>query len=179
MLPAFAVATALSVHFSLSFFQNPYVKTAILVATVVFISASYAAVWRDGPVCFQEASINSRDRIPMEATLASNLKKLPLESTLLMYLGSHVGAVQQAAIPLARVINEGNHRPWKSPVDEEGLWERALAKPQSYVDYVVAIEGDPVDLKVNKVGMTPMAVVHSRGEPEATIYWSGREHRSQ
>ncbi len=179
MLPAFAVAAALSVHFALTFFQNAYLKTAVLLAVIIFISASYAAVWHAGPVCFLEATINSRDRIPMEATLASNLKKLPPESTLLMYLGNHVGAVQQAGIPLARVINEGNHRPWKSPVDENGLWERALAKPQAYADYVIAIEGDPVDLNVNKAGMSPEAILHSRGEPETTIYWSGRDHRSQ
>ncbi len=33
-----------------------------------------------------------------------------------MYLGDHVGALQRAAIPLSRTINEGNHRPWKKPV---------------------------------------------------------------
>ncbi len=178
LLPAFAVAAALSVHFALRLFQNAYVKTTILLAIIVFVAASYAAVWHAGPVCFQEAAINSRDRIPMESAVAFNLRKLPPQSTLLMYLGNHVGAVQQAGIPLAHVVNEGNHRPWKSPVDEEGLWERALTTPRTYVDYVVAIEGDPVDLRVNKLGMTPISVLHSRGEPAATIYWSGRDPRS-
>ena len=83
--------------------------------------------------------MNSRTRIAFETELASNLKKLPHDSTLLMYLGDHVGALQRAGIPLRRTINEGNHRPWKAPIDREGLWERALANPSQYVDYVVAM----------------------------------------
>ena len=61
-----------------------------------------------------------------------------------MYLGNHVGALQQAGIPLRRVINEGNHRTWKQPVDQDGLWERALANPAKYADFVIAFEGDAV-----------------------------------
>ena len=61
-----------------------------------------------------------------------------------MYLGEHVGALEQAGIPLRRTINEGNHRVWKRPFDPEGLWERALADPAAYADYVIGFEGDPV-----------------------------------
>ena len=112
---------------------------------MVLIVASYASVWRAQPVSFEEAELNSRTRIAFETALASNLKKLPHDSSLLMYLGDHVGALQQAGIPLRRTINEGNHRPWKAPIDPEGLWERALANPSQYVDYVIAMQGDPVD----------------------------------
>ena len=80
----------------------------------------------------------------MERELADFVKVLPPDSTLLMYLGNHVGALQQAGIPLRRVINEGNHRTWKQPADEDGLWERALANPAQYADYVIAFEGDAV-----------------------------------
>ena len=45
-----------------------------------------------------------------------------------MYLGNHVGALQQAGIPLRRVINEGNHRTWKQPADQDGLWERSAGQ---------------------------------------------------
>jgi hypothetical protein len=85
-----------------------------------------------------------------------------------------VGALQQAGIPLRRTINEGNHRPWKAPIDVEGLWERALANPPQYVDFVVAVDGDPVALGVQKQGLSSMLVIRTVGQPAATIYWTHR-----
>ena len=102
------------------------------------------AIWRATPVSLKEAQVNMRTRNQLETQVAIWLRKLPPNSTLLMYLGDHVGAVQQAGIPLKRVINEGNHRTWKQPADPDGLWERALADPAHYADYVVAFEGDSV-----------------------------------
>ena len=87
-----------------------------------------------------------------------------------MYLGNHVGALQQAGIPLRRVINEGNHRTWKQPVDSEGLWERSLANPARYADFVIAFDGDAVSTGVQKQGLFPLAVIHVSGQPKATIY---------
>ena len=63
-------------------------------------SASYASIW-SAPVCFREALVNSRGRIALERELADFLRVLPPDSTLLMYLGSHVGAVQQAGSTVA------------------------------------------------------------------------------
>ncbi len=74
------------------------------------------------------------------------------------------------AIPLRRVINEGNHRTWKQPVDPEGLWERALANPAQYADFVIAFDGDAVSTGVQKQDLIPLAVIHVSGQPKATIY---------
>jgi len=68
------------------------------------------------------------------------------------------------------VINEGNHRVWKQPADPEGLWERALATPERYADFVIAFEGDPVSMQVNKTKIASLAVIHVSGQPQATIY---------
>ena len=87
-----------------------------------------------------------------------------------MYLGNHVGALQQAGVPLRRVINEGNHRTWKQPADLDGLWERALANPAKYADFVIAFEGDAVSIGVQKQDLVSLAVIHVSGEPAATIY---------
>ena len=87
-----------------------------------------------------------------------------------MYLGDHVGAFERAGIPLSRVINEGNHRPWKRPMDPEGLWERALAHPAAYADYVIAFDRDPVARSVNRSELESMLVLHMTGQPEAAIY---------
>ena len=59
-----------------------------------------------------------------------------------MDLGEHVGVMEQAGIPLRQVVNNENHRPWKRPTDPDGLWERALADPPRYVDFVIAFDGD-------------------------------------
>jgi hypothetical protein len=136
---------------------------------MIFAAASYGSIW-SAPVCLGEATVNSRGRVAVERELADFLKALPNDSTLLMYLGEHVGALQQAGIPLRRVINEGNHRTWKQPVDVDGLWERALANPSQYAEFVIAFEGDAVSNAVQKQNLIPLAVIHASGQPKATIY---------
>ena len=87
-----------------------------------------------------------------------------------MYLGDHVGLFQQAGIPLSRVTNEGNHRPWVLPTDPQGLWERALEHPADYADYAVAFDSDPVASKANKSELVSLEIVRVSGQPQATIY---------
>ncbi|MGH9538687.1 MAG: hypothetical protein ACRD3H_12220, partial [Terriglobales bacterium] len=123
---------------------------------------------------FREAWINSRTRVALEHELADFLKALPPDSSILMYLGDHVGALQQAGIPLRQVINEGNHRTWKQPADADGLWERALADPAQYAEFVVAFDGDPVSTRMQdrnvQKNLAPLAAIHVSGQPTATIY---------
>jgi hypothetical protein len=168
LLPAFAVFSALAVYFVASFVRHAQAKVGVAATALIFVAVSYASIWHDS-VSFREASINSRARIALESEVGAYLKGLPRDSTLLMYTGDHVGALQQAGIPLRRVINEGNHRTWRQP-DPEGLWERALANPEGYSDFVIAFEGDPVSLGARTQAMVPLAVIHASGQPQATIY---------
>jgi len=177
LLPLFSLAAALPTYFLFRVAENKLAKTIVVSTALILLAASYASVWRAQPVCFREAWVNSRTRIALETELASNLKKLPHDSALLMYLGDHVGALQQAGIPLRRTINEGNHRPWKAPTDREGLWERALANPSQYVDYVVALDGDPVAVGVQRESLSSVVVIRTPGQPSATIYWTHRSAR--
>jgi hypothetical protein len=87
-----------------------------------------------------------------------------------MYLGNHVGAMQQAGISLSRVINEGNHHPWAGATDPQGLWERALKDPAAYANYVIAFDSDPVASSVNKKQIAALVVVRVTGQSQATIY---------
>ncbi len=169
LLPAFAVFVALAVYFAAQRVQRGAVRFVAAAAGLMFVAASYASIWL-APVCFREAVINSRGRISVERELTDFVEALPPDSTLLMYLGSHVGALQCAGVPLRRVINEGNHRTWKQPADLDGLWERALANPAKYADFVIAFEGDAVSTGVQKPDLIPLAVIHASGEPKATIY---------
>jgi hypothetical protein len=95
-----------------------------------------------------------------------------------MYLGAHVGALEQAGIPLRRVINEGNHRVWKQPVDPEGLWEHALADPAAYADYVVGFEGDPVWTAAKDRRLTALVEIHTTGQPRAAIFQGRTQGRA-
>jgi hypothetical protein len=177
LLPAFAVFTAVSLHLLRTLARGRWMKFAVGAVMIGLVAASYASVWRAQPICYREAWVNSRTRITLETELASDLKLLPHNATLIMYLGDHVGALQRAGIPLRQTINEGNHRPWARPSDPEGLWERALADPHQYADYVIALAGDPVAAAVQKRDLTSMLVIHTAGQPPATIYWTGRTAR--
>jgi hypothetical protein len=171
LLPAFAAAMGIVVHLALRIEGwNWRLRLALALGVFAFVTASYASIWRATPVSLKEAQVNMRSRNRLEADLAIWLRKLPPNSTLLMYLGDHVGAVQQAGIPLKRVINEGNHRTWKQPVDPEGLWERALADPARYADYVVAFEGDGVWQAVQARHLEALVEIHTTGQARAVLY---------
>jgi hypothetical protein len=171
LLPAFAAAMGIVVHLALRIEGwNWRLRLALALGVFAFVTASYASIWRATPVSLKEAQVNMRSRNRLEADLAIWLRKLPPNSTLLMYLGDHVGAVQQAGIPLKRVINEGNHRTWKQPVDPDGLWERALADPARYADYVVAFEGDGVWQAVQARHLEALVEIHTTGQARAVLY---------
>ena len=171
LLPAFAAAPAVLVYLAMRTDRlQRRLRLAAISGAFVFLIVSYASVWSAGPVCLREAQINMRGRNHLEAQLAGWLRTLPPDSTLLMYLGDHVGAVQQAGIPLRQVINEGNHRVWKQPVDPDGLWERALANPPQYADFVVAFEGDPVWQAVQERRLPELVEIHTTGQARAILY---------
>jgi hypothetical protein len=179
MLPAFAAFTAAAAFALIRFAASRRWRLAISLIFILLTAASYAIVWRKGPVSFEEAVVNSRSRIAMESALATNLELLPANSTYLMYLGDHVGAFERAGIPLSHVINEGNHRPWKRPRDPEGLWEKALADPTAYVDFVIAFDSDAVAKTANKDELTSLLILRVTGQPEATIYRTNRSNQGR
>jgi len=170
MLPGFAVFTAIAAYGQLRFAAGTKAKAAMVACFLLLSAATYARVWRADPVSYQEAVVNSRTRVALETQLASLLQVLPSDTRFLMYLGDHVGAFQQASIPLSHVINEGNHRPWMRPDDPEGLWEQALQHPASYADIAIAFEGDPVALKANKGELISLEILRVSGQAQATIY---------
>ena len=81
-----------------------------------------------------------------------------------MHVSSDVGAVQQAGIPLRRIVNEGDYL----------TWQRALKDPSRGASMVVAVEGDAVSLAVQRhpEGLQLINVICSTGQPCARIYRS-------
>lgn len=179
LLPAFAVFVPLGISFVVqSVAKLPFVDAswrkwagaATFLSVVLLALVAYAAIWRSDPICYREAAINSRGRVSLDMQIANWVKRLPSDSTLLMYLGEHVGALEQAAIPLRRVINEGNHRVWRQPADPEGLWERALVDPSKYADYAVGFDGDPVWKAAKDARLAALVEIHTTGQPRAAIF---------
>jgi hypothetical protein len=170
LLPAIAAAAAIAAYFAARFLDSVKAKALVAGALVIFVAGSYASVWWGQPISFREAWNNSRTRQALEKELASTLEELPPNATFLMYLGDHVGALEIAGIPLRRVIYEGNHRTRKRPSDPQGLWERALADPARYVDFVVASDGDAVSSGMERQGLEPLLVIHVTGQPRVVLY---------
>ena len=171
LLPALSAALGILVYLAMKLSQGLGIFRGVTALVVVVIAvAAYAPVWQTQPICLREAMVNSRGRIALEKQLATWLAKLPPDSTLLMYLGEHPGAVQQAGIPLKRVINEGNHRVWNQPSDPNGLWEQALADPQRFVDYVVAFDGDSVWAATRGRGFKELVEIEVTGPPRAILF---------
>jgi hypothetical protein len=170
LLPMFAVSAGLlaASAFLLSAHSRHGAKmVAVILALIV---GSYSSVWRAEPQCLKEAQRNWDIRHTLNSTVQRIISRFPPDSRYLMDLGEHVGIMEQAGIPLRQVVNNENHRPWKRPTDPEGLWERALADPSRYVDFVIAFDGDVVDQGVNRTNLTPIAEIHATGQPNAHIY---------
>lgn len=179
LLPAFAVFVPVGISFlvqtavkirNVPASWRRWPDAAAMLLALALAAVSYGEIWKFDPICYREAKINMRGRVSLDGQLAGWIKSLPSDSTLLMYLGEHVGALEQAGIPLQRTINEGNHRVWMQPSDPEGLWERALANPEGYADYVVGFEGDPVWAAAKKQHLAALVEIHTSGQPPAAIF---------
>jgi hypothetical protein len=164
LLPAFALfgATALE---GLASWRQRWMKWIVPVTTALIVTNTLLLL-RARPLVFQEAIVNSRTRIAFEEALANWLRILPPGKTLLMYTSEHVGAVQQAAIPLRNIINEGDYYEWQA----------ALNDPAAKADYVVALDDDAVAKAVaaHPQGLTLEQIICSTGQPCARIYRTGR-----
>jgi hypothetical protein len=170
LLPALAVAIAVLACLALrTTALNSRLRLASVMVVFAIVAVSYGSIWQS-PICLKEAQVNMRTRNQLQMEVARWIEKLPANSSLLMYVGDHVGALERAAFPLKRTINEGNHRVWKQPADTEGLWERALGDPAKYVDYVLAFDGDPVWQAVHDKHLHELIELHITGQPRAVLY---------
>jgi hypothetical protein len=188
LLPAFAVFVPIAISFlvqsaaKLPQVQDswrPWAGTAMMLGTLLLATLSYGSIWRADPICYREAATNMRGLAALDREVADWIKTFPPNSTILMYLGQHSGAAEQAGFDLKRVIYEGNHRVWKRPVDPDGLWERALADPAGYADYTVGFEGDPVWTAAKARHLTALVELHTTGQPPAIIFQGRTQWQAQ
>ncbi|MDE3105766.1 MAG: hypothetical protein KGK08_11365 [Acidobacteriota bacterium] len=132
---------------------------ALLVVALNTVGMMYTV-----PLVLKEGMVNSTTRMAFETAIAHELESFPQGVPILMYNSEHVGALQQAGIPLHQTLNEGDYTTWKP----------ALDAPAQHAAYVIAIAGDPVSQAVaaHPEGLTELAVLCTTGQPCARVYQS-------
>ena len=162
LLPALAVFTVAFGAFVAERLPNRRRQLAVWALLIICISGSYLTAWADVPIALREARANSRTRLAMEEALANFLSHIPGGATILMYEGSHVGALQRAGIPLKHVISENSHPDW----------EWALLDPARKADYIVAFQGDPVWMSANehRSELKEVLTITVPGQEQCRIY---------
>jgi hypothetical protein len=170
LLPMFAVSAGLLTAFAYRVGASVKHGGKAIAVLLALVAVSYASALKATPACLVEAQRNWDIRHVLNSAVQRAVTGLPKDSLFLMDLGEHVGIMEQAGIPLRRVVNSENHRPWKRPTDPDGLWERALADPPHYVDYVIAFDGDQIDRYVNRANLRMLMELHVSGQPHARIY---------
>lgn len=116
------------------------------------------------PLVFQEGVVNASTRISFEKTLAQEMLRIGPGDTIMFNTNDHIGAIQDAGIPLKRLI---------SPLDSE-TFNKAAEAPAKYAKIIVAIDGDPVAKAVaaHPEGLTEIEVVCNSGQGCARFYRS-------
>jgi len=116
------------------------------------------------PLVLKEALVNSTTRVPFERNLALVLEDLPPGSPILMQQSDHIGALQDAGIPLRQTINESDY----------DSWHAALQAPSDHAAFIVALAGDAVSDAVQQhpEGLQELTILCSTGQPCARIYRS-------
>jgi Dolichyl-phosphate-mannose-protein mannosyltransferase len=168
MLPAFAVFAFLILDWAQLRWGKTRPFAMRLFQPVALLLIAVNAVWmmHGLPLVLKEGVVNSTTRVAFETALARELKAFPPGVPILMYNSDHVGALQDAGLPLRQTVNE----------DDRDSWKAALAAPAEHAAYVVAIAGDQVSTAVaeHPEGLTELSILCTTGQPCARIYRSDR-----
>ncbi|MEO8736374.1 MAG: glycosyltransferase family 39 protein [Edaphobacter sp.] len=168
LLPALAVSMFLAIEWvQLRWSQSQPRKAGLLhPLALALIVINTAAMVYFVPLVLKEGMVNSTTRIALETAIARELQSFPPAVPILMYNSDHIGALQDAGMPLKRTLNEGDYVSWKAALDD----------PADHAAYVIAIKGDPVSKAVdaNPQGLTELTVLCTTGQPCARIYRSDR-----
>ena len=118
------------------------------------------------PLVLKEALVNATTRVPFEENLALVLEELPPGAPILMAESDHIGALQDAGIPLKQTLNESDY----------DSWHTALEDPAGKAAYVIALDGDPVAKAVaaHPEGLEELSITCGTGQPCARLYQSDR-----
>jgi len=142
----------------------PLVSRLMFPVSLALVLVNAVAMMYEVPAVLKEGLVNARTRVVFETALAAQLRAIPAGVPILMSTSDHIGALQQAGIPLKQVLSEADYDSWKA----------TLAAPAEKAAYVVAIAGDPVSevLARRSSGLTKLTVLCTTGQPCARVYRS-------
>lgn len=126
---------------------------------------AYVPKWLSAPpLVFQEGVVNSTTRIPFELQIAREMLRIGEGQPVMFNTNDHIGAVQDAGIPLKRLI---------SPLDSQ-TFDRAAQAPAKFAKVIIAIDGDPVAkaVKEHPEGLAEIEVICTTGQGCARFYRS-------
>ena len=95
------------------------------------------------------------------------LEEFPPGAPILMQESDHIGALQDAGIPLKQTINESDY----------DSWHAALEDPAGHAAYVIALRGDAVAKAVaeHPEGLQELTILCGTGQPCARHVYQVRE----
>ncbi len=164
MLPAIALFGFIALAWTERRLRPTHPLAARLLPPICFALAAVNSVvmMAQTPLVLREGIVNSITRVAFERSIARQLESFPAGSRILMSTNDHIGAVQQAGIPLHLMLSENDRDSFQS----------ALAAPGTRADYVIAIANDPVDaaVRAHPDNLTELTVLCTTGQPCARIY---------
>jgi hypothetical protein len=136
------------------------------VASLIERHPSHLMASYSPPLVLKEALVNATTRVPFEENLAMVLEEIPPGAPILMAESDHIGALQDAGIPLKQTLNESDY----------DSWHAALEDPAGKAAYVIAMDGDPVAKAVaaHPGGLEELSITCGTGQPCAHMYQSDR-----
>jgi hypothetical protein len=110
--------------------------------------------------------VNSRSRLAIEQPLARQLVTFLPGLPILMENSDHIGALQEAGIPLKQTVGPNDYYRWRA----------AMAAPAEMAAYVISIGDDAVAqaVKTHPEGLTELTILCSTNQPCVRIYQSDR-----
>ena len=164
LLPAIALFIFVALAWTDRRLRPTHPLAARLLPLICFALAAINSIvmMAQTPLVLREGIVNSITRVAFERSLARQLESFPAGSRILMSTNDHIGAVQQAGIPLHLLLSENDRDSFQS----------ALAAPGTQADYIIAIAKDPVDaaVRAHPDHLTELTVLCTTGQPCARIF---------
>ncbi len=168
MLPVLAVFLAYALGELTERFGEATPLVRQLAQPLALMAVVLNTIWmlHQTPLVLKEAQVNSRPRLALEEPLAKQLMTLAHGLPILMEASDHVGAVQQAGIPLKQTIQPSDYY----------LWRDAMQAPAQSAAYVISIGDDDVAkaVKAHPEGLTELMILCTTNQPCVRIYQSDR-----
>jgi hypothetical protein len=171
MLPALAVLTAFALALLVERFgkAQPLVERLAQPLALALVAINLIVMLHEVPLVLKEAMVNSRTRLAIEEPLTQQLSMFMPGAPILMENSDHVGALQQAGIPLKQTIGPSDYYRWRA----------AMADPAASAAYVVSVGDDAVAqaVKAHPEGLLELTIVCSTNQPCVKIYQSDKWRR--